>query len=257
MRNKRLWSACGVILVLLACLAGFMAKNGSHKEYVSTSSDPAGRQPSKPSISDKGKGSPPKSKPRSSAPGSTNDSDDTRAPKAPLLGENGRLTSSAARNLGLSDENTGKINRWISDFRNEGNRLVAAQAKLIESDSESETWRFSIPALPDKGSTLRQSLLDKLNGALDRRLAGEIYEGILFEQEGQAQALAGYGKYDAEIVFRPGEKAEGQDRNDIAVFEYFDPDTGKRVLSSEMTREEFIRQFGNVFDFSAEKENGK
>jgi hypothetical protein len=156
----------------------------------------------------------------------------------------GVLPSEAARELGLSTEQTKLVQIAVNNFRKVIEERVGANAYYDESLSDPSTARdvYRIPALLDGGEALRTELKGRLEEIVGRNTAALLWSDSYIEP------YAGYGRYDVLIEFTPNQEfidAGISPDAILAKYQYTDPKTGNPVLEGTRTLESFTSIFGN------------
>lgn len=168
-----------------------------------------------------------------------------------VFSETGRLTTGAAEQLGLSQEQVHRVNDLVAKNNKAFEAALGQRSKLNENESvpEKQVTVYDIAALEDRG----QQLLDKFKGELIGELgseAGKKLHQMFMDSPGAKEMYGGYGRYDTKVKFSPVDQSDEAEIS--AHYVYTDPQTGKWVLRSEATLDSFQEKFGSTFSFEPE-----
>lgn len=150
-----------------------------------------------------------------------------------LIGANGRITSAAATNIGLTDDEIEELELMIGGALGEFEKITADRVKVDESKSDPSNGNYSlrIRAMDDQGA----SVLTPLEHDVLRRFGvekGRLINKLFSSAQYDIEPFGAFGKYDADIEIRP---ASNGSNIKVASVQYYDPTTGQKIVSSEMT----------------------
>jgi hypothetical protein len=161
------------------------------------------------------------------------------------VGETGRITTGCAESLGLSIDERIEAQLVLEKATKSIKQELAKRAKFNpeKSNQDESIFCYEIKALDDRGA----SIISEFKEQLEQKI-GQEKSSAFFEIWKPGRVLAGFGRYDVSMTFRPSpSKLNGYSIR----YTYTDPDSGKFISSIGSNQERFTRDWGDVFDFTA------
>lgn len=162
----------------------------------------------------------------------------------------GMLTASAGEKLQLDPGQTEQVNQRFQELNRAAGKALASSAVLNESESDPDQnlFVYDIPALPDRGEALLQSLKEQMAKDLGVAASSRVHKSFI-DSEPARELYGGYGRYDLKITVQhsriPGETKFG--------LTGYDPVNGsRRLVSGSQTESDFRKNFGDIPIPSAE-----
>lgn len=159
------------------------------------------------------------------------------------------MTRSAVEILGLSDKEAEMAEEAVFAFKKDIASRLASSARYIEAESDRSRGYhvYKLPHIRD-----RSEIIEQMRRGLREKIGDTKADGVvdlMLNDTSFREQLAGCGLYDAivEIAMPSDDRKE----NGFLKFRYFDPTTGKRVLSSSVSVHAMKDEFGDVFDLSS------